>query len=132
MSRENVEVVRQAYAALERRDARGTLAALDPQIEWRTRENLPDAATHRGHEEVMRWFARWLESWDDFKLETKDFTDAGEYVVVFTRQSGRGADSGAYAEFDETHVWKLRNGQATEVVEYRTKADALAALGLSE
>ncbi|MCA1843398.1 MAG: nuclear transport factor 2 family protein [Actinobacteria bacterium] len=132
MSRENVEVVRRAYEAFVRGDQAGLLAAWDPQIEWQTREDLPDTATHSGHDEVLRWIARWLESWEDFKLETEDFIDAGEYVVVSTRQSGTGSESGAYAEFQETHVCKLRNGRVIQVVEYRTKTEALEAVGLSE
>jgi uncharacterized protein len=132
MSRENVDVVRRAYEAFARGDQAGMLAAWDPQIEWRTREDLPDTATHRGHDEVLHWIARWLESWEDFKLETEDFIDAGEYVVVRTRQSGTGSESGAYAELQETHVFKLRNGRVIQVVEYRTKTEALKAVGLRE
>ena len=132
MSQENVEIVRRAYEAFAHADIAATLAALDPEIEWQTREDLPDAATHRGYEEVGAWIARWLESWQDFKLETEEFIDAGDYVVVPTRQSGAGSESGAYTEFHETHVWKLSDGRATRIVEYQTKAEALEAVGLRE
>jgi ketosteroid isomerase-like protein len=131
MSRENVKVVRGAYEAF----AKGELDAavdsvLDPEIEWRTRENLPDSSTFRGHEGVLEWFATWLSAWEDFALEAEEFLPVGDYVVVSTRQSGRGVDSGVEVAFRETHVWKLREGKAIQVVEYAEKADALKAVGL--
>jgi hypothetical protein len=32
----------------------------------------------------------------------------------------------------ETHAWRLRDGKAYEIREYRTKAEALEAAGLSQ
>jgi ketosteroid isomerase-like protein len=62
----------------------------------------------------------------------KEFIDAGDYVVAAVRVHGRGRASGAPFEEHEVHVLRLRDGKATELREYRTKAEALEAVGLSE
>jgi uncharacterized protein len=133
MSRENVELVRRGYEVFVEGDVESAIRSiLDPEIEWRTRENLPDSATYRGHDAVLGWFATWLGAWEDFELEAEDFLGVGDYVVVSTRQRGRGVESGAYVEFRETHVWELRDGRAVQVVEYADRAEALQAVGLAE
>jgi ketosteroid isomerase-like protein len=52
-------------------------------------------------------------------------------VIVCLRFWGRGRDSGAPVEIRETHVARLRDGKVIEVREYRTKPEALEAVGLS-
>jgi uncharacterized protein len=132
MSRENVEIVRRAYEAFARGDVEHILAVLDPAVEWHTRDNLPDSGVYRGPQAVLGWFATWLSAWRDFEIEAEEFIDAGDRVLVVTRQSGKGAGSGAFSEFAETHAWKLRDGKAVEVVEYRTRDEALEAVELRE
>src|SRR4051794_35440960 len=49
MSKENVEVVRRGVEALNARDLdRHYDEFFDPEVEWRTSAEDPDAATHRG------------------------------------------------------------------------------------
>ena len=57
MSKENVEIVRRAYAALAEEGVEAMLAFTDPQFEMTTPSSLasePD--TYRGHDGVRRWF----------------------------------------------------------------------------
>jgi ketosteroid isomerase-like protein len=48
MSQENVEIVKRAYEAWNRRDMAAVLSACAPDIEWLEREDVPDPTVHRG------------------------------------------------------------------------------------
>ena len=65
-------------------------------------------------------------------MDAEEFVDAGDYVVVCLRLDGRGKASGAGFEEPEVHAHRLRNGKVVETREYRNKAQALEAVGLSE
>jgi len=58
--------------------------------------------------------------------------DAGDRVVVGVHLLGRGRSSGVPFEEHEFHVFTLRGGRVTETREYRDRAGALEAAGLSE
>ena len=133
MSRENVEIVRRAYA---RFDARGPNPEfLDPEIEWRGPREYPDLAEpHFGHEGVERYMDKLHEAFDEYHMASEEFIDAGEdRVLVFSREGGRGKGSGAEVQTQPTaHLWTLRNGKAIRMQSYWERSDALEAAGLRE
>jgi hypothetical protein len=53
-------------------------------------------------------------------------------VVVPVRVRVKGRQSGVELEAEETYVYELRGNKVVRVREYRTKREALEALGLSE
>ena len=64
-----------------------------------------------------------------FGAEIADIADKGDCVIVSMILRGRVRGTGEQVEMPETHVWKFRDGKATEVREYRTLDAALEALG---
>jgi ketosteroid isomerase-like protein len=62
------------------------------------------------------------------------FIDAGhDRVLVFSREGGRGKESGAEVQTHLTaHLWTLRDGKAIRMQSYWERAEALEAVGLSE
>ena len=66
------------------------------------------------------------------RRRVKELIDAGTSVIADVRLYGRGQTSGVPLEMHEVHVLALRDGKATRLREYRTKAEALETLGLSE
>jgi uncharacterized protein len=131
MSKENVELVRRQHQAFNRGDVAGILELLDADIEWWDRDDDPGACVHRGHEGVAEMLAE-LDDLADLRVEAKDVFDAGDYVVVPVRLTGRGRTSGVSFEEDEVHLYKVRDGKITELREYRHRNDALKAAGLEE
>jgi ketosteroid isomerase-like protein len=81
---------------------------------------------------LRREILRVLEAFEDYRIETKDFIEAGDAVVVPVRISGRGRTSGAKLETRLAHLWVLRNGRVIRGEVYRTADEALEAAGLSE
>src|SRR3954454_22801716 len=71
MSREDVEVVRRLFAALDDQDWEEALGAFDPEVEW-----SPTEGTFRGPEGVVMSLAEWLEPWDEHQIEAEEFLKA--------------------------------------------------------
>jgi ketosteroid isomerase-like protein len=135
MSRENVELVRESVRAFKRRDVPASLTAYSPEVEWRTAEDEPDPNTYRGFEGLAALVEDWSQMWENnfFEAaETEEFIDAGDFVVVPVRALVRGKASDVEVEILETYVFRVENGQITEVREFRTRAQGLQAVGLSE
>ena len=132
MSEENVELIRHVYEEFAR-TRQAVLSVLDPEIEWHTAADLPDSGVHRGHEGVAGLIQGWVNSFEDFRAEVREFIDRGQYVVVPLVLRGRIRGSDEEVALPETHVWKVREGKVVEVREYRILEQALdEAAGLSE
>jgi ketosteroid isomerase-like protein len=86
---------------------------------------------HRGHEGVRAFLAELAEA-AEFGAQATEFIDTADWVVVCLRLHGRGKASGAEFEEREVHASRLRDGKVVETHEYRTKEQALQAVGLRE
>ena len=130
MSQENVEVVRAMTEAFLRGDVEGALAAYDPDVEWDGR-NLPDGKVSRGVDAVIEHVVRWAEQWEDWQYQPLEYLDAGDDVVLITRERGR---SKAGLVMDERHaeLYTLRDARIVRRVGYSDPDDALRAAGLRE
>jgi ketosteroid isomerase-like protein len=145
MSRENVEIVRRIYAAMDL-SVPGSVSQLsaplepwrlliDPDVEWCGPREFPDLAEPVfGYDGIVAYAAKIAEALDDYRMTPEQFIDAGEdQVLVFSREGGRGKGSGAEVETHPTaHLWTLRDGLATRMQSYWEREDALIAVGLAE
>jgi ketosteroid isomerase-like protein len=134
MSQENVEIVRRAFDLFNRGDF-DMLAFefYDPQVEWQTSREDPDAATHRGREAVRRYFDQWVESFEGLHADVEEYIDASDdRVFTWVRWTGRGRESGIDTEWWIAIVSTLRGGSILTVEEYFDRAEGLQAAGLSE
>jgi ketosteroid isomerase-like protein len=141
MSEENVEIVRRSFEA---NDAfmRGDLSSeafaqmFDPQIElhWHDQRTYPDTPQHlRGASEVIAFVEKFRDDWIDVVQEPLELIEApGGRVLGFTRQSGRGRQSGVPIDIHFYEVWTIRDGNVRRLEYFRHRADALEAAGLSE
>ena len=135
MSRENVELVRRAWEAWERRDMTAVFELYAPDIVWdMTHSDVPDGGVYHGHQGVKTYFQGWaVEPFDEYYAHADAFWDAGSHVVVRIRQGGRGKGSGARVEMPPIwQVYELRGGKAVRVTPYPTEREALEAVGLRE
>ena len=134
MSRENVEVVRRAYEAWNRRDFDEAAELLAPDVELQMPPNLPDVETWRSSDEVSQGLEAFLESWTELRVEVHELIDAGDRVVALVHYRGQAALTGLAVKGAgvDAAVWTLRDGQATKVQMYGGTDDALAAVGLRE
>ncbi len=90
--------------------------------------------TYRGPDEVVRFWQTWRAAFDDFRVELEETIDAGDQIIVFAGVRGRGAESGADVKTPSfPQVWTMGDdGRPMRVEMYPSRAEALAAVGLSE
>jgi ketosteroid isomerase-like protein len=134
MSQENVEIVRRGFEAINARDLdRYYVETVDPEVEWQTSAEDPDAATHRGLQAYKRYLESWLDSFDGFHGDVEEYIDVGDdRVFTWVRYTGRGRESGVPADWYLAIICTLRDGKVVRGEEYFDRNDALEAVGLSE
>jgi ketosteroid isomerase-like protein len=54
MSQENMEIVRRSVEAFNDRDLDTVMEMCDPQVEWHTPPDIPDAAVYHGLDEARK------------------------------------------------------------------------------
>jgi uncharacterized protein len=135
MSAANVEIVHQAFDAFSRDDLAGVLRVCDENIVITQPPELLDAPSSKqhGHAGVLQAFAIWPEQWDDYRVDSVDvLADPGDLVLVATRQSGRGRQSGLEVAMEFTFLFTVVEGKITEWRLFMDQAQAFEAAGLSE
>jgi ketosteroid isomerase-like protein len=135
MSQENVEIVRQVYKAVSRRDSDSVLDLYDPEfvsdVSRLPEYALTGEAMIRGRDELRRSWREWYEVWESFEDDCEELIDAGEHVISVVTRRGRGRASGAEASTRVAGVWTVRNGRVVRTVWFRSVEEALEAAGLS-
>jgi uncharacterized protein len=134
MSEENVEIVRNAFAAFDRGDIEGVLRLCAEDIVIYQPPELPDASREQhGHRGVLEAFAIWPEQWDDYRMEILKIAAApGGKVFVTTRARGRGKQSGLEVDMEFSFVFTVRDGKISEWRLFVQEDRALEAAGLSD
>ena len=134
MSQENVEIVRDAFEAIQVPGAEPVFAFLAPDIKWEVRPDLPDAGIYQGHAGVRKLFSRFTDVMEDIWFRPEEFIQVGEDgVVVPLRWGGRGKGSGLdFEEGRETWIFVVRDSRIVRIREFATREEALEAAGLRE
>jgi ketosteroid isomerase-like protein len=132
MSKQNVEIMRQAMPESAPANPEDLFSILDAEVEWDYVGAFPEIRTAHGPAEVREFLREWSAAFDDFSFQAEEMVDAGDSVVVHVRQGGRGKETGAHVENHAWQVFTLRNGKIVHCRGYDTKARALEAAGVSE
>jgi ketosteroid isomerase-like protein len=132
MSQENVEIVRAANDAFNRRDLTATLAfwSSDGEMDW-SRANGPFGGVYRGHHELEAFRNEFWSTIEVVEVELSDFRETGPYVVASNTAHMRGRD-GVEVTARSTFVYTVENGLITRIRMFQERAEALEAAGLSE
>jgi ketosteroid isomerase-like protein len=128
MSRENVEVVRRAFAyevygVGDRAEAE---AIFDPHVVM----NPIDEGPSYGPDEMRYNWERWASAFDGLRVTVEEIIDAGDRVVLVAHHQGRGRGSGIEVDARFYEVYTLRKGKVWRVDEYTEREQALEAAGL--
>ena len=129
---ENVQIVRDAYAAFAAGDVPSVLGVMSPDITWNEAENFPyaDGNPYVGPDAVVAGvFARLGAEWDFWTLDVEQVLDAGDNVVALGRYKARHSETGNDLDAQFAHVWWLAGGKVTRFQQYTDTAQAIAAIG---
>ena len=118
-TQENVQIVKDFFAALGSRDKRGLLALAAKDIEWIIPgEGWPLAGTHRGHAGLANLLLKASETLETSYPKPPEFVAQGDRVLVIGFATGRIKATNKTFEDDWVFAITVRNGKLTTIREY--------------
>lgn len=115
---ENVQIAKNAFAAIGRGDMQGLLALFAEGIEWIIPGEWPLAGTHRGHAGVADLFQKAFEMVELSFTEPREFVAQGDRVLVAGLSRGRVKATNRTFEDHWVFAFTVRNGKVTNIREY--------------
>jgi hypothetical protein len=131
MSEENVELLRKAIDAVNRRDLDALLSVMDEEVESVSRIVAIEGGLH-GHEGVRKWWVSWFDAFPDYAIEIVDVRDLGDKLLTTLRAVGHGGESELPVQDEVFHVSWWRGGKVIRWQVINSETEALEAAGLSE
>jgi ketosteroid isomerase-like protein len=133
-SQENEEELRATadavISALNAGDLDAFLEFGSEDVEFTSMVAEAEGTVFRGHEGMRAWWETIRGAFQDVRWELLDVQGSGDHVVAHLRM--RGTLGGAPVQQTMWQTLKLREGKATWWAFFRTEAEALEAVGLSE
>jgi ketosteroid isomerase-like protein len=130
MSQENAEVLKAAYAAVNRGDFDAWLALIHPEIECRSLIAEAEGRTYRGHDGAREWWATVGQSIGGVQVEAEKIESFRDRGITCLRAVG--TVEGVAVPQTLWQAWRVRDGLIIWWDVFRTEAEALEAVGLSE
>ena len=134
MSQENVEIVREHFEGVNRRDWAAVIAAYDEEVVLVVHDLVaPDAGVFNGREAVGGWFGDWFRAFGkDYRFEVEEARSIGQHVLAVARHHGSGRASGVKVEQITANLYTVRGAKIVRVELYASATEALKAGGLAE
>ena len=130
MSRENVEVVRSAIDAMNRRDMGFHHATPDVEYDLSRTVGSVHGVFH-GVDEIRRAVKEFTELWESSRFEVSEFIEVGDHVVTPFTNYLRGRD-GVEVKARAAFLWTIRDGSVARCAYFQERTEALEAAGLRE
>jgi ketosteroid isomerase-like protein len=132
-----LRLVGQAASAANRRDFDVLLSGFDPDIEYRVVEGgsmiAPDqVGIHHGHGGYREVWRKWLEAFEDIRLESEELIDLGDRLFSVTRMYAHGSGSGVPVSNCSFQLFTFRGGLVVRQEDFLDREKALKAAGLRE
>jgi ketosteroid isomerase-like protein len=129
VSSRNVELVREAFDALNRGDAEWLIEHSAAGVEIRGRGVAGEPILYTGAAGIREYLHDRAESWQSMELVPEEIREVGDRVLGIANRRLRGRGSGIDVEDKFALVFELRDGFAVRISGYRDVAEALEALG---
>lgn len=109
----DIQLLRAAYAALNRNDIRPFVQLFDPRIEW-IETDLPQGGIYRGLSAVETHLLAARATWAEGSCEPQRFIAAGDRIVVLLHVQVRLNHETDWREGHIADVFTFRDGKAIE------------------
>lgn len=127
-----IEVLKQFFAAINRNDMQAITKHFDPQIVRIEPEGFPTAGTYRGIAEVQEHVAKGRATWAEGTCEPEEFLTNADKVVVYLHVWVRLQDSTDWVGGRFADGFVLREGKITQYLSFGERLDALKWAGIEE
>lgn len=129
MAQSNVDCLRRMVDAYNARDFDAALSLLHPDLVWYPEADQPEAGPYRGGEAYLRYAWEWLNTFQGYQVDAREFVEVGDCVAMAGRVRGSGRSSGVAVDTEAAWVWRFHDGLAVEHRECRTMDEALMLVG---
>jgi ketosteroid isomerase-like protein len=129
VSRDNVEIVREQFAATNERDFARAMSYYAEDVELVVHPDaFLDNGRFEGREAVGEWFADWFRTFEaGYSFDVEEALDLGHLVLLVASHRGRGRTSGAEVRGRTGYLYRVSGGKIVSVELYPSRAEALAA-----
>jgi ketosteroid isomerase-like protein len=113
MSQENVQVVRDYFAATNAGDFPRVMSYYADDVEMLTAGDATlESGAIKGREAVGQWFGDWFRSFRrGYNFEVQQVLDVGNTVLAVARHGGTGKASGVEVEATNAYVFRIEDGK---------------------
>ena len=125
-----IEVLEQFFAAINRNDMHSIPMYFDPQIVRIEPEGFPTAGTYRGIAEVQAHMSKGRRTWAEGTCEPEKFLTNGDKVVVYLHVRVRLKDSTDWVDGRFADGFVFRDGKITQYLSFGEQRDALTWAGI--
>ena len=132
VSRERVEAVREAYAAFAQGEFGSHLRLFDPLVMFVPLQTFPGPLHYVGRKGITEYMRELFEATSEFRQHGEEFIDAGDSVIVAVHAEASGRESRTLTEMSYFAVWTFRGPAVIRLEHFEDRAEALAAVGLSQ
>jgi ketosteroid isomerase-like protein len=128
VSQENLERVREGFAAHNRGDLDALVEFYDPDAVFETLL----LGTHRGNEAIRLIYEENQKTMAGYDVVPVELIDAGDKVLAVVKMVGSGTSSNISMDEGFAFVFTLRDGRCVREQAFRNREEALDAAGLAE
>jgi len=129
VSDQYADLIRRGYEAWNSGDRTWVLEHLSPDVEWVTPPDDPDSGRYHGHDEVIAFWDQWRSAVGQLEFEIRELVEAPPHVLVITKRSGIGIQSGLAVSDEICQVFTFDDGLCIRVQEFYDRAAAMRAAG---
>src|SRR5687768_127558 len=126
MSRENVEIVRRSFEAIDRADLEEMLVYIAPQFAFHPSGRFADTARiYRGRQGWIDFWKTFRAAWERLTISIDRIEDLGDRVLVLGTFHGRGSGSGVDVTAKAAWLLTLDGGMLVHTTAFAEWAEAL-------
>ena len=125
-----IEVLKQFFAAINRNDMQAIIKDFDPQIVRIEPEGFPTAGTYRGIADVQEHITKGRGTWAEGTCEPEKFLTKGDKVVVYLHVRVRLKDSTDWVDGRFADGFVFRDGKIAQYRSFEEHLDALKWAGI--
>ena len=129
---DEIEILKQFFAAINRNDLPGITQYFDPQIVRIEPEGFPTAGTYRGIAEVREHVTKGRGTWAEGTCEPEKLLTHGDKVVVYLHVRVRLKDSTDWIDGRFADGFVFRAGKITHYLSFGERREALQWAGIEE
>jgi ketosteroid isomerase-like protein len=118
-AQENVQAVKDGYAAYGRSDIQSVLALMAEDVEWMIPgAGLPVAGIYRGRDGVASFFQKLAAEFEVLEFQPREFLGDGDRVLVTGWERSKVRATNRTIELDWVMSFTLRDGKVTNFREF--------------